>query len=202
MNMKRLHLIILTLAICSLLSPAVAEMKHSISFSVGYVQPNSGDLDHYKSSTDFGISYDYSFNTFFGLMIDGHRYSVKADNCGSDEIECSRVTTMGIEPMLVLQYPINKWTPYLAVGSGLYSNDVKTIRYGYDYIDSDGFGYGFVGKAGVRYQLTNRFFLGGFAKGFTNSQKLDSEDSYGNSTGSSTKNLGGYTANFEIGLDF
>ncbi|MGA9109375.1 MAG: hypothetical protein WB290_03675, partial [Smithella sp.] len=93
--------------------------------------------------------------------------------------------------------------PYIAAGVGLYVNTLDNWQ-GYKLDPSTGIGYGVVGKAGIRFFITNNLFVGAYAKYFTNWQTLKTEyvSYYGNYVQDTNLNLGGLEGNIELGFKF
>jgi outer membrane protein W len=68
----------------------------------------------------------------------------------------------------------NTWKvqPYIGIGLGEYFNTVTNKWGGATVYDSSGSGIGFVAKGGFRAFVSDNFFIGAYAKYFTNYQDI------------------------------
>ncbi|MGD0275269.1 MAG: hypothetical protein ABSB79_04300 [Syntrophales bacterium] len=96
--------------------------------------------------------------------------------------------------------------PYIAAGFGTYFNNIDNMAglfdnsKNYTMENSYGMGFGVVGKVGIRFFITEKFFLGEY---FTNWQEMKAYPiGYGYGEQDKTLNLGGAITNFELGLKF
>jgi outer membrane protein W len=175
-----------------------------------------GDYNGFDTSYNGTLSLGVTLGRFFGASIDiGYeqtdlkRTYYSPYGSYSSNSTANTVSTFGLDYLFYFQP--NQWRvqPYIAAGFGLYFNHVDNlaglIDNSQNYImeSNSGTGLGVVGKAGIRFFITEHFFLGAYGKYYTNWQELKlSQIGYGFSEENKTLNLGGAIANFEIGGKF
>ncbi|TWI74097.1 outer membrane protein with beta-barrel domain [Desulfobotulus alkaliphilus] len=105
------------------------------------------------------------------------------------------LSTLGLEALIYIQPKDAKVQPFVGAGIGLYVNNLNAKLNNVEYFDDSGSGFGFVGKAGLRLFLDNKFYIGGYGKYYSNDQDFENYDK-----SKTTHNLGGTCFVFEIGL--
>jgi hypothetical protein len=143
-----------------------------------------------------GVGIDVSYRQAEQKYITGYAFTYNN--------QTNTLRTGGLEYLAYFQP--NDWRvqPYIAVGFGSYFNNLDTWQ-SMELDNGFGFGYGVVAKAGIRFFITEHFFLGGYAKYFTDwtTYKIYYINNYGNSySDNKIIDLGGLVANFELGVKF
>lgn len=185
-----------------LLLPAFAlaedgqERRGYLSVSYGSFDPGSDygiiNGNDWETGNDLTLSIAAPFTgdtgRYFGMGIDLHFYHTEVVT----PLGVITVNVVGLEPMLYLQNNDARLQPYAGIGIGFYHNTVSDVGPGVAGIDMEE-GAGPLLKGGLRVFPGKKFFLGGYAKLFSN----EVEDSDG-----STMDFGGTSYNFELGLAF
>ncbi|MCB9481782.1 MAG: outer membrane beta-barrel protein [Desulfobacteraceae bacterium] len=173
-------------------SPAFSESL--FSFSGGSFTPKEDFMSEFDTGYTFAATYTRNASDMFAYGIDVafSQTEATADLYGSED----KVTlsTLGLEALIYIQPKDARVQPYVGIGLGLYGNNITGELNDVEYYDESGSAVGFIGKAGVRLFLDNKFFVGGYAKYYTNDQEFEY---YNGDT--ETKNIGGTCFMFEIG---
>jgi len=179
--------------------PAKKNVYGIISVGGGGFLP-VGDLDDFDKSYNGTFSAGVTLGRLTGLGIDiSYRES---DEKTQYDDETTTLSTIGLDYLFYLQP--NDWRvqPYLAAGLGLYFNHLDRWK-GQELYVGTGIGYGVVGKAGIRFFITDNLFIGASAKYFTNWQEIKirhtSPSTYYEDK---TVDLGGLVGHIELGLKF
>ncbi|MFZ1036572.1 MAG: hypothetical protein WAN57_05145 [Smithella sp.] len=217
--MKKLVLVFSFMMVCCLWStnlyaeenqPNTAENQPTQKFASGIFSIGGGgffpggDLNNFNTGYNGTFSAGMTLGNAIGLGIDiSYRESEQNNQYNSIYSSTNKISTFGMDYLFYLQP--NHWRvqPYIAAGVGLYVNTLDNWQ-GYKLDPSTGIGYGVVGKAGIRFFITNNLFVGAYAKYFTNWQTLKTEyvSYYGNYVQDTNLNLGGLEGNIELGFKF
>lgn len=169
------------------------EVDRDIYLGIGYGTFTPGSDyesiagNEWENGTDFNLTFIAQLEDLFALGIDLHYASTEVRFPGG----IMTVNITGLEPMLYIQKRNAKLQPYGAIGAGFYFNSVSGV-YG-PFVGADiKEGMGIVIKGGARYFLTDKFFLGGSIKYFS--------DEY--EEGGETFEFGGSSMNFDLGIAF
>ncbi len=157
------------------------------SGSIGGFAPNSTDLKGYENGANISASFTIQVAKIIGLGIDMNIYGAEPEYYNDGDL-----TSVGFEYLIYFQQVTEKFQPYFALGLGSYSNRIDSFLLE----KKNGVGWGFVGKAGLKYFFDNDLFIGGYLKLFTNYQDIEDID------GTHTYNLGGAELNIELGKRF
>jgi len=171
--------------------------RNQFAFSLGVYQPAKDDKassdDDWENGGDLTATYTRLFGNHFAVEAGMHAY---ATNYDKHHVEGER-SHSGVE-ILALYVPIHgRIMPYIGGGLGQYFNHIKVKVYGNKIIDDDGSATGVVIKGGLRAHITQRFFIGGFIKGWTNNQVVEFENGHKDALA-----YGGSSINFEAGIAF
>ncbi len=196
--MKALILTILIIAVS--LAPVFAgtaraegEVDRDIYLSMGYgvFVPGSDyesiSENDWENGADFNFSFVAQLEDMVALGMDIH-YAHTED---TSPLSIVIVNIMGLEPMVYIQKRNAKLQPYGAIGVGFYFNTVQGVSGSFVGADIQE-GIGIVLKGGVRYFVTDKFFLGGHVKYFSDEYESEGE----------TFEFGGSAMNFEVGFAF
>ena len=159
-----------------------------------------GDLDNFDNGYNGTFSAGVTLGRFIGLGIDvSYRESEEKKQYTYDT---NKLNTFGLDYLLYFQPNYLRVQPYVAVGFGLYFNHLDSWN-GYGLYDDSGIAYGIVGKAGIRFFLTENLFIGAYGKYFTNLQAIRYYGPYGGyEVVDTTLDLGGFVGNIELGFKF
>jgi hypothetical protein len=190
--MKKLLALIAAFCSLGLASPGFSESI--FSFSGGTFSPKEDFMSDFDTGTTFAATYvTHASDLFaFGIDIAFSQTEAKDDILGTEYKDT--LSTLGLEALIYIQPKDAKVQPYAGIGLGVYGNNVASEINGNEYYDDSGSAFGVVGKAGLRFYLDNKFFIGGYAKYYTNNQ--DFEETNGNTE---ELNIGGTCLMFEIG---
>ena len=199
--MKKLALV-LTLAlimICCFGSTYLyaAEYQPIISFGCGGFFPG-GNLHNFDNGYNGTFSAGVILGSFMSLGIDVNYREIKEKK--QYTYDTNKINTLGFDYLLYFQPKYFRVQPYVAVGFGLYFNHLDSWN-GYGLNEDSGIAYGIVGKAGIRFFLTENLFIGAYGKYFTNWQGVKYYGSYSYKT-VETLDLGGLVGNIELGFKF
>jgi len=179
--------------------PARKNVYGIISVGGGGFFP-AGELDDFDKGYNATFGAGVTLGRLMGLGIDvSYRESEEKKQYND---ETTKLSTIGLDYLFYLQP--NDWRvqPYLAAGLGLYFNHLDCWNGQALYVGT-GIGYGVVGKAGIRFFITDNIFIGASAKYFTNRQgiKIQHTSPY-NYYEDKTLDLGGLVGHIELGLKF
>ncbi|MDD5711628.1 MAG: outer membrane beta-barrel protein [Smithellaceae bacterium] len=195
--MKKLFYIIVVLVLLAgWASPAAAQDgQNLVSLSVGGFHPNEDfNLAGFNNGPDFTLGYVRTIGDYFGAGMELNSYTSDTDtNSSGDDY---KFISVGLEFLGYLQPNGERFQPYLALGFGAYDNEFKAKHNGFTAWESTGTGFGVLAKAGFRAFITDVFYLGAFAKFFTNEQDVNTP------YGEDTAQMGGATVNIEGGFRF
>ena len=170
-------------------------------FSIGGgVFSPGGDLNNFDNGYNGTFSAGATLGRYFGMGLDIlYRESKEKKQYSSD----NKINTFGLDYLLYFQPNYWRVQPYVAAGFGLYINHLDSWN-GMPLDVDTGVGYGIVGKAGIRFFITDHLFIGAYGKYFTNWQsfKIIRPGYYSNNEEDQTLNLGGLVGNIELGLKF
>jgi hypothetical protein len=171
--------------------------RNQIGFSLGPYYPakdnDDPSDDEWETGADLTVTYTRLIGNHFAVETGLHSYATTFDE---GDVEGER-STGGVEVM-ALYVPIHsRIMPYIGGGLGFYSNRLRVEVNDNEIVDEEGSAGGVVLKGGIRAHLTQRFFLGGFVKAWTNNQRVEFENG-----DEETLNFGGSSINFEVGLAF
>lgn len=184
-----------------------AEPRRNNWLSVGYGGFNpGGDLGDagYLGGPNITLSYVRLFENYFGFEIDLNRYSAEYEGRILGHSYREDLTTTSIEFLFLVRpndEELPDLQPYVGIGLGSYVNEFSYDWEGQSAWSDSRMGAGFVAKAGLRLFLTDRMYIGGSAKYFTNNQEVYVIDVYGNRQ-TETLQIGGCTAYGELGFSF
>jgi hypothetical protein len=166
--------------------------KNLLSASVGTFSPNDDDLENWNDGSAVDFSYVNSFSRNLAWMFNLAITNTDYDGATYEE----ELTTVGGEMLLLLQSTQNEFQPFIGGGIGIYSN-------AYEYTESDGSTYqdsgsavGFVGILGARYFITQKVFIKGQGKIYSNYQEVNYY------YGTKTYNFGGRVLQAGLGFRF
>ncbi|UOD33963.1 porin family protein [Deferribacteraceae bacterium V6Fe1] len=191
--MKKLNLVTLILFLMVIAASGADLKKNYIGANLGIFNP-AGDISEYDTGTNFGIYYQRKFSDFLGLRfeISGHNTEYNYSIYGYDAKD--EINTTAFETSVILQNTYQKFTPYVGLGFGSYVNEIKISLDGDEVYSDTGTALGVVIQAGLLFDITNNFYIGGNFKIFTNNQEIEYT--------SETLQLGGYKTNIEAGFKF
>lgn len=158
-----------------------------------------GDLDNFDNGYNGTFSGGTTLGSFMGVGIDvSYRESEEKKQYSYD----NKMSTFGLDYLLYFQPNYLRVQPYVAVGFGIYFNHLDYWK-GIELLESSGVGYGLVGKAGIRFFITENLFVGAYGKYFTNWQEIKYYYyGYGYHEKDETLDLGGLVGNIELGFKF
>ena len=169
------------------------------SFGGGGFFPG-GDLDNFDNGYNGTFSVGVTLGSFMGLGIDVSY--IESEEKKQYNYDTNKLNTFGLDYLLYFQPNYLRVQPYVAVGFGLYFNHLDGWN-GYGLYDDTGIAYGIVGKAGIRFFLTENLFIGAYGKYFTNWQGIRYYGPYGGyEVVATTLDLGGLVGNIELGFKF
>lgn len=159
-----------------------------------------GDLDNFDTGYNGTFSAGVTLGSMIGLGID---ISYRENEVKKQYHYDNKLSTVALDYLLYFQPNYWRVQPYLAVGFGLYFNHLDTWK-GMELSQNEGSAYGIVGKAGIRFFITENLFIGAYGKYFTNWQgiKYYYYNGYSVYEKDETYNLGGLIGNVELGLKF
>ncbi|MGD0275833.1 MAG: outer membrane beta-barrel protein [Syntrophales bacterium] len=216
--MKKLLLPILILIFCLVSAESYAQgfydqpMRGFFSICGGVFVPKA-DINNYDTGPAVTLSGLTPIDKHFGIGVDLNFNSAKRSSDAS-YLPANRVETLSLEILVYLQPDFeSRIQPYIAVGAGGYDNNTTNLaptvtrsQTQTKWDDNNRFGsYGVLAKAGLRILLADNFFIGGFAKYFTNYHTIRQiyTDQYGQSHEyENTYDLGGFIVEFEAGYKF
>ncbi len=172
---------------------AESEVDRIIYLSVGYgvfvpgsdYEPIAGN--GWEKGTDVNLSFVAQLEDLVAAGIDLHYANTEI----SHPMGIMTVNITGFEPMVYIQKRNAKLQPYGAIGVGFYFNSISGVLGPIISADIKQ-GMGLVLKGGARYFITDKFFLGGSLKLFSDEYEGEGE----------TSDFGGSSMNIDLGFAF
>jgi hypothetical protein len=193
---------VMLMIILGVVSTSIAEEKRILLSLGGGVFKPKGDASNYNQGSNFTLSaFIWPADSILGAGIDINRNNVDFETIvGSTQM--SEIETTSFECLLYIQPNMWKIQPYLGLGIGTYSNNVKN-KWGNTTLldDSNQSGFGFVVKGGIRAFIGDTFFIGAYGKYFTNASDIKYLTSNGEKI-TLKYDIGGTIVNAEIGVRF
>jgi len=206
--MKKLVLVLALMMVCCLGSTNLyaEENQQTKKYASGIFSIGGGgffpggDLDNFDTGYNGTFSGGVTLGRLIGLGIYvSYIQSKEKKQYGYDT---NKLNTFGLDYLFYLQPNDWKVQPYVAAGFGLYFNHLDSWN-GMPLSEDSGIGYGILGKAGIRFFLTENLFIGAYGKYFTNWQEIKYYYSgYSYYERDKTLNLGGLVGNIELGFKF
>lgn len=178
--MKQLVLLI-TVSVLMFSNVSFAESKrNNIEITGGVFSPGS-DYDDYAGWDNggaFTLNYIREFNSFLAFETGISTYRTEMEDgwylfgLGAD----GEVKATGLEVLGRLYYKFSGLRLYVSGGLGYYHTDLELKSGGSKVYGDDGFGLGYVAKAGFDYIFNNGLYLGLNVKHFTNEHEFDDFD--------------------------
>ena len=165
--------------------------------SIGGFAP-SADYDDklggaWTGGSDMAVDVGVFLSEYMGLEVGLHVYTAATDEVAGLTQEAG---TVGIETLVTFQSRDAALQPFGGLGLGYYANTLAVKLGGATVAEDSGGGVGLVLKGGVRGFVTDRVFVQGYIKAFSNQQEAD----LGGYT--DTVNLGGVSYNAGVGVAF
>lgn len=194
-------MVVMSMIVFGVVSTSIAaDNKFLLSLGGGVFTPGS-DASDYNQSTNISLSGTWTASDMFALGVDINHNKMDFSQTIFSSQYTSEVETTSLEFLFYIQPNAWKVQPYIALGFGDYFNTVTNKWGGATVYDSSGSGFGVVVKGGVRAFIGDNFFIGAYAKYFTNNQEVKYIYWNGTST-TETYDIGGTVVNAEIGFRF
>ncbi|MGE4520295.1 MAG: outer membrane protein [Desulfobacteraceae bacterium] len=185
---------VITAFIISLIFAVPAFSETIISFSGGSFSPEEDFMSAFDTGYTLAAGCVTSAGDMFALGIEAAFSQTEAEAGIHGNSYKDTLSTFGIEAVFYIQPKDARIQPYAGIGIGVYGNNVTSEINDTEYFDDSGSAFGGVAKAGLRLYLDDKFFIGGYAKYFTNEQDFQLTDGSIKSL-----NIGGTSLMFEVG---
>lgn len=183
MNIKRVLLVAVLVAIAAAISPAYAGEAY-ISGNGGMFKPGTDYGDDFDPGLAGGLSY-IMVNEYAGFEFGLSGYTT------ADDINDEDIVSLGLEMLVHFHKTDSTFQPFIALGLARYRSTYSYDILGTTYEDTDTGGGGVI-KLGARLYLSDSMFIGAYYKRLTNEVDF--------SVIGSTVDLGGDFIFGEIGI--